>query len=69
MASLTFDTIKKMTYVRLGSSGLAISRIVLGYMSYGSAEYQPWILPEEEGIAHIKAAYDVGINTFDTANA
>lgn len=58
-----------MTYVRLGSSGLAISRIVLGYMSYGSAEYQPWILPEEEGIAHIKAAYDVGINTFDTANA
>ncbi|KAK0488591.1 NADP-dependent oxidoreductase domain-containing protein [Armillaria novae-zelandiae] len=70
MASLTSDTNKKMTYVRLGSSGLTISRIVLGCIrSYGSAQYQPWILPEEEGIARIKAAYDVGINTFDTANA
>ncbi|PBK75304.1 Aldo/keto reductase [Armillaria solidipes] len=55
--------------MRLGSSGLTISRIILGCMSYGSAEYQPWILPEEEGISHIKAAYDAGINTFDTANA
>ncbi|PBL03979.1 Aldo/keto reductase [Armillaria gallica] len=68
-ASTTTETTKKMTYVRLGSSGLTISRIILGCMSYGSAEYQPWILPEEEGISHIKAAYDAGINTFDTANA
>jgi aryl-alcohol dehydrogenase-like predicted oxidoreductase len=56
-ASTTTETTKKMTYVRLGSSGLTISRIILGCMSYGSAEYQPWILPEEEGISHIKAAY------------
>ncbi|KAK0235586.1 NADP-dependent oxidoreductase domain-containing protein [Armillaria nabsnona] len=67
-ASTTTETTKKMTYVRLGSSGLTISRIILGCMSYVSAEYQPWILPEEEGISHIKAAYDAGINTFDTAN-
>ncbi|SJK99769.1 related to aryl-alcohol dehydrogenases [Armillaria ostoyae] len=67
-ASTTTDT-KKMTYMRLGSSRLAISRIILGCMSYGSAEYQPWILPEEEGISHIKVAYDADINTFDIANA
>ncbi|QRV87476.1 aldo/keto reductase family protein [Ceratobasidium sp. AG-Ba] len=37
-------------------------------MSYGSAEWQKWVLDEEEGIKHIKAAYDLGIQTFDTAN-
>jgi len=37
-------------------------------MSYGTPEFQSWVLPEEEGIKHIKAAYDAGINTFDTAN-
>lgn len=37
-------------------------------MTYGTSEYQPWILDEEESIKHIKAAYDAGINTFDTAN-
>ncbi|KAF9069370.1 NADP-dependent oxidoreductase domain-containing protein [Rhodocollybia butyracea] len=57
-----------MSYVRLGSSGLKISRIVLGLMTYGSPEWQPWVLGEEEGIKHIKAAYDAGINAFDTAN-
>jgi len=40
----------------------------LGCMSYGSPEWQSWVLPEEEGIKHIKVAYDAGINTFDTAN-
>ncbi|KAJ1308457.1 hypothetical protein OPQ81_004161 [Rhizoctonia solani] len=59
---------KKMTYVRLGNSGLKVSRIILGTMSYGSPEWQGWVLNEEEGIKHIKAAYDLGIQTFDTAN-
>jgi len=59
---------KKVSYVRLGSSGLKISRIILGCMSYGSPEWLKWVLPEEESIKHIKAAYDAGINTFDTAN-
>ncbi|KAG8707396.1 hypothetical protein FRC08_000515 [Ceratobasidium sp. 394] len=59
---------KKMTYVRLGQSGLKVSRIILGTMSYGSPEWQGWVLGEEEGIKHIKAAYDLGIQTFDTAN-
>ncbi|KAH8923263.1 aryl-alcohol dehydrogenase [Atractiella rhizophila] len=59
---------KKMPYVRLGNSGLKVSKIILGCMSYGSPEWQDWVLGEEEGIKHIKAAYELGINTFDTAN-
>ncbi|TRM56989.1 NADP-dependent oxidoreductase domain-containing protein [Schizophyllum amplum] len=59
---------KKMPYVRLGKSGLKVSKIILGCMSYGSPEWDAWVLPEEEGIKHIKAAYDAGINTFDTAD-
>jgi len=56
-----------MPYVRLGKSGLKVSKIILGCMSYGSSEWQGWVLHEEEGIKHIKAAYDAGIQTFDTA--
>ncbi|KAF9470627.1 Aldo/keto reductase [Pholiota conissans] len=59
---------KKVPYVRLGSSGLKVSRIILGCQTYGSPEWQGWVLQEEESIKHIKAAYDAGINTFDTAN-
>ncbi|KAI1790818.1 Aldo/keto reductase [Ganoderma leucocontextum] len=58
----------KMQYVRLGNSGLKVSKIILGCRSYGSSEWQNWVLPEEEGIKHIKFAYDHGIQTFDTAN-
>ncbi|EIW83754.1 Aldo keto reductase [Coniophora puteana RWD-64-598 SS2] len=55
---------KQMPYVRLGNSGLKVSRIILGMMSYGDSNWQLW----EEGIKHVKAAYDAGIQTFDTAN-
>ncbi|KAK7020531.1 NADP-dependent oxidoreductase domain-containing protein [Favolaschia claudopus] len=54
----------KMTYVRLGNSGLKVSKIILGAAKSGEKQ----VLPEEEGLKHIKAAYDAGINTFDTAN-
>ncbi|THU78570.1 Aldo keto reductase [Dendrothele bispora CBS 962.96] len=57
-----------MKYVRLGNSGLKISKLVLGCMSYGDSNWQTWVLPEEEGIKQIKAAYDAGVNAFDTAN-
>jgi len=60
---------KKIGYVRLGNSGLKVSKIILGCMSYGTPEWQAWVLPEEESIKHIKVAYEAGINTFDTANA
>ena len=42
--------------VRLGNSGLKVSKIILGCMSYGSPEFQSWSLPEEEAIKHIKFA-------------
>ncbi|KAI0648550.1 Aldo/keto reductase [Trametes meyenii] len=58
----------KMQYVRLGNSGLKVSKIILGCMSYGSPEWEGWVLGEEEAFKHIKYAYDRGIQTFDTAN-
>ncbi|KAI0731412.1 Aldo/keto reductase [Earliella scabrosa] len=58
----------KMSYVRLGNSGLKVSKIILGCMSYGSKDWMNWVLPEEEAIKHIKYAYDHGITTFDTAD-
>ena len=48
--------------VRLGKSGLKVSRIILGCMSYGNPSWQGWILKEKEGIEHIKAAFAAGIN-------
>lgn len=42
--------------VRLGNSGLKVSKLILGTMQYGSKEWQGWILEEEEAIKHIKAA-------------
>ncbi|CCO33888.1 Putative aryl-alcohol dehydrogenase C977.14c [Rhizoctonia solani AG-1 IB] len=59
---------KTMPYVRLGKSGLKVSKVILGLMSYGSSEWAAWVLNKEDGIKHIKAAYDAGIQTFDTAN-
>ncbi|KAI0781535.1 Aldo/keto reductase [Trametes elegans] len=57
-----------MTYVRLGKSGLKVSRLILGMAQYGDPRFMPWILSEEEGIKHIKVAFERGIQTFDTAN-
>ncbi|KAI9066915.1 Aldo/keto reductase [Trametes sanguinea] len=58
----------KMEYVRLGNSGLKVSKIILGCMSYGDPKWAGWVLDEEEAIKHIKFAYEHGITTFDTAN-
>ncbi|RDX41300.1 Aldo/keto reductase [Lentinus brumalis] len=58
----------KMQYVRLGNSGLKVSRIILGCMSYGDPNWEKWVLGEEEGMKHINFAYDHGITTFDTAD-
>ncbi|KAI0956586.1 hypothetical protein AcW1_005228 [Taiwanofungus camphoratus] len=59
---------KKMQYVRLGNSGLKVSKIILGTMQYGSSSWQEWVVGEEQAIEHIKYAYEHGIQTFDTAN-
>ncbi|KAI6086863.1 Aldo/keto reductase [Hypoxylon rubiginosum] len=58
----------KVEYVRVGSSGLRVSTPILGAMSFGSKQWMPWVL-EEEALEVLKAAYDRGINTWDTANA
>jgi len=59
---------QKVPYVRLGKSGLKVSRIILGMMSYGDPRWQKWVLGEKEAIEHVKFAYEHGVNTFDTAN-
>jgi aryl-alcohol dehydrogenase-like predicted oxidoreductase len=59
-----------MDYVNLGKSGLKVSRICLGCMSYGVAErgQHPWTLNEEQSRPFIRRALELGINFFDTAN-
>jgi len=54
--------------VRLGNTGLKVSKLCLGCMSYGSTTWRKWVLPKEEGIKHIHRALELGINFFDTAD-
>ncbi|KAJ5020463.1 NADP-dependent oxidoreductase domain-containing protein [Bipolaris maydis] len=55
---------------RLGTSGVKTSRIILGCMAFGSPAWEgsSWTLPEDESMKVIKRAWDLGINTWDTAN-
>ncbi|KAK9481593.1 NADP-dependent oxidoreductase domain-containing protein [Lipomyces starkeyi] len=55
-------------YRKLGSSGLRVSVPILGCMSFGSSEWQPWILEEDSSLPILKKAFDLGITTWDTAN-
>jgi aryl-alcohol dehydrogenase-like predicted oxidoreductase len=59
-----------MRYVRLGSTGLEVSAITLGCMSFGDASRggHPWVLDEDRARPIIEAALEAGITTFDTAN-
>ena len=59
-----------MRYAKLGSTGLDVSRVVLGCMSWGEADrgWHPWILDEESARTIIRRAIEAGITTFDTAN-
>jgi aryl-alcohol dehydrogenase-like predicted oxidoreductase len=59
-----------MDYVKLGRTGLDVSRICLGCMSYGGGNRgnHAWSLSEEESKPFIKKALEAGINFFDTAN-
>ena len=53
---------------RLGSSGLKVSKVILGCMSYGTPEWQEWVLNEDESLPLLEHAYKAGINTWDTAD-
>ena len=57
-----------MEYVRLGSTGLKVSRLCLGAMTYGSKKWREWVLEEEESRPFIRRALELGINFFDTAD-
>lgn len=57
-----------MKYTRLGRTGLEVSRICFGCMSYGDSNWRPWVLGEKEALSHFKRALDYGINFFDTAD-
>ena len=57
-----------MQYVNLGKTGLKISRLCLGMMTYGSKTWREWVLTEEEAKPFVKKALDAGINFFDTAD-
>jgi 1-deoxyxylulose-5-phosphate synthase len=57
-----------MDYVRLGSSGLKVSRLCLGTMTYGTSAWRPWVLDEAESRPFFKRAIERGVNFFDTAD-
>src|SRR5690349_20872437 len=57
-----------MEQVRLGQTGLQVSRICLGTMTYGSPKWRDWVLEEEPSRPFIKRALEAGINFFDTAD-
>lgn len=57
-----------MEYTRLGHTGLDVSRICLGMMTYGTPQWRPWILDEAAGRPIVRRAVELGINFFDTAD-
>jgi aryl-alcohol dehydrogenase-like predicted oxidoreductase len=57
-----------MDYVNLGSTGLKVSRLCLGCMTYGSKDWREWVLEEQDAKPFIRQALDAGINFFDTAD-
>jgi aryl-alcohol dehydrogenase-like predicted oxidoreductase len=56
-------------YVNLGSTGLRVSRVCLGMMSFGNGSERPWVLDEDAAEPIVRAAADGGITFFDTADA
>jgi aryl-alcohol dehydrogenase-like predicted oxidoreductase len=57
-----------MEYIKLGKSGLKVSRLCLGMMTYGSSKWRKWVLNEEQALPFVKRALEAGINFFDTAD-
>ena len=57
-----------MEYIRLGNTGLKVSRLCLGMMTYGSSKWRPWVLDEEQSRPFILKALEHGITFYDTAD-
>ncbi|GAA0516451.1 aldo/keto reductase [Halorubrum aquaticum] len=59
---------RPMEYTTLGNTGMTVSRICLGCMSFGDPDWREWVLGEEEGKELVERALELGVNFFDTAN-
>src|SRR3954465_5752084 len=57
-----------MDYVNLGRTGIKVSRLCLGCMTYGSSQWRPWVLDEEASRPFFRRAWEAGVNFFDTAD-
>jgi len=57
-----------MQYINLGKTGMKVSRLCLGMMSYGAKSWREWVLEEEQAKPFVRRALDAGINFFDTAD-
>ena len=57
-----------MDYVNLGRTGIKVSRICLGCMTYGSSQWRAWVLDEDASRPFFRQAWEAGINFFDTAD-
>jgi 1-deoxyxylulose-5-phosphate synthase len=57
-----------MDYINLGQTGLKVSRICLGMMTYGSSKWRPWVLDETDARPIVQRAIELGVNFFDTAD-
>jgi aryl-alcohol dehydrogenase (NADP+) len=57
-----------MDYIQLGNTGLKVSRLCLGMMTYGTPAWRKWVLTEAESRPFIKRALELGVNFFDTAD-
>ena len=57
-----------MEYTTLGDTGMTVSKICLGCMSFGDSDWREWVLDEEEGKAIVERALELGVTFFDTAN-
>ena len=68
MASTDKSNVLKAEYKQLGKSGLRVSVPIFGCMSIGDKRWQKWVIEEDEALPLLKAAYDRGLNSWDTAN-
>ncbi len=57
-----------MQYTYLGRTGVKVSRLCLGCMSYGDPKWRPWVLDEQAAMPFFRKAVEAGINFFDTAD-
>src|SRR5439155_2443782 len=62
------DTLRPMKFANLGRTGLTVSRLALGCMSYGTSKWRPWVLEPVAAMPFFKRAFEHGINFLDTAD-